>query len=230
MTARVMVVEDEPRLLRLVRALLQSEGFEVVAATTGEEALQLSESAALDLVLLDLLLPGDVDGYEVCRRIRESSHVPIIMLTAKAQEHDKLRGFDLGADDYLTKPFSSRELLARVKAVIRRNSLHREPDVAAVVTLGGLTVDLDRRRVTVEGTEVNLTATEYSLLAELAQNAGRVMMHSELLARVWGPEYRDETEYLRTYIRYLRRKIEQDPSHPRYILSRPGIGYYLTSE
>jgi two-component system, OmpR family, KDP operon response regulator KdpE len=230
MTARVMVVEDEPRLLRLVRALLQSEGFEVVAATTGEEALQLAETAALDLVLLDLLLPGDVDGYEVCRRIRESSHVPIIMLTAKAQEHDKLRGFDLGADDYLTKPFSSRELLARVKAVIRRNSLHREPEVAAVVTLGGLTVDLDRRRVTVEGTEVNLTATEYSLLAELAQNAGRVMMHSELLARVWGPEYRDETEYLRTYIRYLRRKIEQDPSHPRYILSRPGIGYYLTSE
>jgi two-component system, OmpR family, KDP operon response regulator KdpE len=230
MTARVMVVEDEPRLLRLVRALLQSEGFEVVAATTGEEALQLAETAALDLVLLDILLPGDVDGYEVCRRIRESSHVPIIMLTAKAQEHDKLRGFDLGADDYLTKPFSSRELLARVKAVIRRNSLHREPDVAAVVTLGGLTVDLDRRRVTVEGTEVNLTATEYSLLAELAQNAGRVMMHSELLARVWGPEYRDETEYLRTYIRYLRRKIEQNPSHPRYILSRPGIGYYLTSE
>jgi two-component system, OmpR family, KDP operon response regulator KdpE len=230
MRARILVVEDEPRLLRLVRSLLQSEGYDVVAATTGEEALEVAKVEALDLVLLDLLLPGAVDGYEVCRRIRESSNVPIIMLTARAQENDKLRGFDLGADDYLTKPFSSRELLARVKALLRRNSLHREPDVDAVVTSGALTVDLDRRRVTLGGKEVSLTPTEYSLLAELAQNAGKVMMHSELLARVWGSEYRDETEYLRTYIRYLRRKVEPDPSHPRYILSRPGIGYYLSTE
>jgi two-component system, OmpR family, KDP operon response regulator KdpE len=230
MRARVLVVEDEPRLLRLVRSLLQSEGYDVVAATTAEEALEHAETGQPDLVLLDLLLPGEIDGYEVCRRIREFSHVPILMLTARAQENDKVRGFDLGADDYLTKPFSSRELLARVKALLRRNSLHAEPAAAEVVTSGSLTIDLGRRRVTLEGREVTLTATEYNLLAELARNAGKVMMHEELLARVWGPEYRDETEYLRTYVRYLRKKVEEDPSRPHHILSRPGIGYYLAGD
>jgi two-component system, OmpR family, KDP operon response regulator KdpE len=227
--SRVLVVEDEPKLARLVRSLLQADGYDVVAATTGEDALDMVNVVDPDLILLDLLLPGKVDGYEVCRLIRASSRVPVIMLTAKAQESDKVRGLDLGADDYITKPFSSQELLARVRAVLRRSRLHDEPVPSEVVETGSLSIDLGRRRVSVAGKEVELTPTEYNLLAELARNAGRVMLHEELLSRVWGPEYRDETEYLRAYIRYLRRKLEEDPSHPQYILSRPGIGYYLVA-
>ncbi len=227
--SRVLVVEDEPKLARLVRSLLQADGYDVVAATTGEDALDMVDVVDPDLILLDLLLPGKVDGYEVCRLIRASSRVPVIMLTAKAQESDKVRGLDLGADDYITKPFSSQELLARVRAVLRRSRLHDEPVPSEVVEIGSLSIDLGRRRVSVAGKEVELTPTEYNLLAELARNAGRVMLHEELLSRVWGPEYRGETEYLRAYIRYLRRKLEEDPAHPQYILSRPGIGYYLVA-
>ncbi len=231
MTAsKVLVVEDEPKLVRLVRSLLQSHGYQVVVATTGEDALDVLGLAQPDLILLDLLLPGRVDGYEVCRRVRATSGTPVIMLTAMAQESDKVRGLDLGADDYITKPFSSQELLARVRAILRRSSLREAPAANEVVQVGRLSIDLARRRVAVAGKEVDLTPTEYNLLAELARNAGRVMLHEELLARVWGPEYRDETEYLRAYIRYLRRKLEEDPSHPQYILSRPGIGYYLLAE
>ncbi|HEX2923080.1 MAG TPA: response regulator transcription factor, partial [Chloroflexota bacterium] len=210
MRSRVLVVEDELKLVRLVRSLLEVDGYDVITAATGEDALDIVELAKPDLVLLDLLLPGDVDGYEVCRRIRTSSRVPVIMLTAKAQESDKVRGFDLGADDYITKPFSSRELLARVKAVLRRSSLQVERVGEEVVRTGSLSVDLGRRRVTLRGREVLLTPTEYNLLAELARNAGKVMLHEELLARVWGPEYREEAEYLRAYVRYLRRKLEED--------------------
>jgi two-component system, OmpR family, KDP operon response regulator KdpE len=228
--SKVLVVEDELKLARLVRSLLEVDGYDVVAAATGEDALDMVELAGPDLVLLDLLLPGAVDGYEVCRRIRISSRVPVIMLTAKAQETDKVRGFDLGADDYITKPFSSRELLARVRAVLRRSSCQEERAGSEVVQTGDLSVDLGRRRVTVAGREVQLTPTEYNLLAELARNAGRVMLHEELLARVWGSEYREETEYLRAYVRYLRRKLEVDPAHPRHILSRTGIGYYLVAD
>ncbi len=231
MTAsKVLVVEDEPKLVRLVRSLLQSHGYQVVVATTGEDALDVLGLAQPDLILLDLLLPGRVDGYEVCRRVRATSGTPVIMLTAMAQESDKVRGLDLGADDYITKPFSSQELLARVRTILRRSSLREAPAANEVVQVGRLSIDLARRRVAVAGKEVDLTPTEYNLLAELARNAGKVMLHEELLARVWGPEYRGETEYLRAYIRYLRRKLEEDPSHPQYILSRPGIGYYLLAE
>ncbi len=224
------MVEDEPKLARLVRSLLESDGYQVVVATTGEGALESMELAHPDLVLLDILLPGQIDGFEVCRRIRASSRIPVIMLTAKAREADRVRGLDLGADDYITKPFSSKEFLARVRAVLRRSSFQEERAGDEVVQVGVLSIDLGRRRVAAAGREVELTPTEYNLLAELARNAGKVMLHEELLARVWGPDYRGETEYLRAYIRYLRRKLEDDPAHPRYILSRPGIGYYLAAE
>lgn len=227
---RVLVVDDEPKLVKLVRAVLEADGFGVLTAANGEEALRQAEEAQPDLVLLDVLLPGQLDGFQVCRAIREHSPVPVIMLTAKAQENDRLRGFDTGADDYLTKPFSSRELLARVRAVLRRSRSAEQPQGGQVITAGDLTVDLSQRRVTVKGREVVLTATEYRLLAELAQHAGKVLLHEELLSRVWGPDYRDEVEYLRAYVRYLRRKIEEDPAQPRHLISRPGIGYMLATE
>lgn len=230
MRPKVLVVDDELKLVRLVRAVLQADGFDVETAMEGQKGLELLEVTRPDLVLLDILLPGGMDGYQVCREIRKRSSVPVIMLTAKAQENDKIRGFDAGADDYLTKPFSSKELLARVRAVLRRSRTVEQPRGSQVVRCGELVVDLPQRRVTVGGKEVVLTATEYRLLAELAENAGKVMLHEELLSRVWGPDYRDEVEYLRAYIRYLRRKIEDDPAQPRYILSRPGIGYLLASE
>ena len=191
--AKVLVVEDEPKLMRLVRSLLETEGYSVLSAATGEAALEAVELANPDLMLLDLLLPGEIDGYEVCKRIRLSSQLPIIMLTARAQESEKIHGFDLGADDYITKPFSSRELLARVRAVLRRGSQQGEINPAEVVRSGDLAIDLGRRRVALGSREIELTPTEYSLLAELARNAGKVMLHEELLGTVWGPEYRNET-------------------------------------
>jgi two-component system KDP operon response regulator KdpE len=180
-----------------------------------------------DLVLLDVLLPGGMDGYEICRRVRQFSTVPVIMLTAKAQEDDKLKGFALGADDYMTKPFSAKELLARVAAVLRRARSADSPARAALVRVGEIVFDLAQRRVSVAGKEVPLTRTEYELLRQLALNPGKVMLREDLLSRVWGPEYRDEVDYLRDYVRFLRRKLEPDPKNPRYILSRPGLGYLL---
>ena len=229
MRPRVLVVDDELKLVRLVKAVLQADGFDVDTAMEGQRGLDLLDVTRPDLVLLDILLPGGMDGYQVCREIRERSSVPVIMLTAKAQENDKIRGFAAGADDYHPKPFSSKELLARVRAVLRRSRTTEQPRSSQVVRCGDLVVDLPQRRVTVGEREVVLTATEYRLLAELAENVGKVMLHEELLSRVWGPDYRDEVEYLRAYIRYLRRKIEDDPAQPRYILSRPGIGYLLAS-
>jgi two-component system KDP operon response regulator KdpE len=179
-----------------------------------------------DLVLLDIRLPHGLDGYEVCRRIREFSEVPVIMLTAKAQETDVLHGFDVGADDYLTKPFNAKELVARVKAVLRRTQRPEEA-VTATLTCGELEINFARRTVKVRGEKVSLTRTEYALLRQLALNANRVMVHQDLLTTVWGPEYRDDIDYLRAYIRYLRRKLEVDPSNPRYILTSPGVGYML---
>ncbi len=180
-----------------------------------------------DLVLLDILLPGSMDGYEICRRLREFSTVPVIMLTAKARDADILTGFDAGADDYLTKPFNAKELLARVKAVLRR-SQHPEEMTTATFACGELEIDYARHAVTRRGETVSLTRTEYALLRELALNANRVLSHPDLLTAVWGPEYRDDVDYLRAYVRYLRRKIEADPSNPRYIVTLPGIGYMLS--
>jgi len=225
----ILVVDDEPRLVRLVRAVMEAVGYEVLSARDGEEALEVLAVEQPDLVLLDIMLPGDMDGYDVCKRMREFSAVPIVMLTAKAREVDMLHGFDVGADDYLVKPFNAKELIARVKAVLRRSTL---PGKGAVTTAdlscGDLTVSFARRRVSVGEREIALTPTEFKLLQQLALNANRVMLHEDLLSEVWGPEYRDDIDYIRAYVRHLRLKIEDDPSQPRYILTTPGVGYMLS--
>ena len=206
--------------------MLKISGYQVIAAAESEAALGMVATENPDLVLLDVLLGSGPDGYEVCRRIREFSAVPIIMLTARARESDVLAGFDAGADDYLTKPFSAKELAARVKAVLRR--AHRPEEVVTqVFTCGDLEIDFARRRVHDRGQAVTLTRTEYELLRHLAVNAGKVMLHADLLAKVWGPEYRDDVEYLRAYIRHLRRKLEADPAKPVLIITVSGMGYIL---
>ena len=226
MPERILIVEDEARVVRLVREVLKAVGYEVTATASGETALERVALEAPDLVLLDLMLPDGPDGYEVCRRLREFSQVPVIMLTARAQDADVLRGFEVGADDYLTKPFNAKELVARVKAVLRRS--HRpEETVTAPRVCGELEIDFARHVIKVGGESVALTRTEFALLRELAINANRVMTHQDLLTRVWGPEYRDDVDYLRAYVRYLRRKLEPEPSNPRYIVTSPGVGYML---
>ncbi len=222
----VLVVDDEPRLVRLVRANLERLDYRVITAGNGIQAIEMVEAEDPDLVILDVMMPG-MDGYEACRRIREFSQVPIVMLTAKAEQSDKLKGFDLGADDYLTKPFGPEELMARIKAVLRRSQTQPEPKTKPTFQAGDLVIDFARRRVTARGDEVRLSPTEYRLLSALANNADRVIVHEELLQQVWGPEYRDETEYLWVYIRYLRQKLEADPAHPKLIVSEPGVGYVL---
>jgi two-component system KDP operon response regulator KdpE len=227
MTERILVVEDQPRVVRLVSEILKAIGYQVLVAGDGKQALEMVSLEQPDLVLLDVLLPGEMDGYEICRRLREFSAVPIIMLTAKARDDDILTGFDAGADDYLTKPFNAKELLARVRAVLRRSQRPEEMTMATFVC-GELKIDYARYAVTRGGETVSLTRTEYGLLRELALNANRVVSHPDLLTAVWGPEYRDELDYLRAYVRYLRRKIEDDPSNPTYIVTLPGIGYMLS--
>jgi two-component system KDP operon response regulator KdpE len=224
---KILVVDDEPRVVRLVSEVLEAVGYEVIAAASGEPAIDMVALEQPDLVLLDILLPHGLDGYEICRRIREFSSVPVIMLTAKAQEADMLQGFGVGADDYLTKPFSAKELVARVRAVLRR-AQRPEEMVTAILTCGALEINFARRTVKIRGEDVSLTRTEYALLRQLALNADRVMLHQDLLTEIWGQEYRDDIDYLRAYIRYLRRKLEDDPSNPRYILTSPGVGYMLT--
>ena len=226
MDEKILVVDDEPRVVRLVTEVLSAVGYEVITAVRGEPAIEMVALEQPDLVLLDVLLPGDLNGYEICRRIREFSDIAVIMLTAKAQESDVLQGFDVGADDYLTKPFSAKELLARVKAVLRRTR-HTEERVTGPSRYGELDIDFARRTVHMRGEEISLTRTEYALLRELALNANRVMLHQDLLTNVWGPEYRDDIDYLRAYIHYLRRKLEAEPSTPQYILTSPGVGYML---
>jgi two-component system KDP operon response regulator KdpE len=226
--ATILVIEDEPGLVRLLRSILEAAKYQVRVASDGERAL---EQIALDppnLVLLDLLLPGQLDGYAVCERIREFSMVPVIMVTARAREEEKLRGFEVGADDYVTKPFSARELLARVQAVLRRSLV--QADSPARLRLGDLVIDLAAQQVSSSGKAVHLTPTEFRLLVTLARQPDRVISHSSLLTEVWGPEYRDEVDYLRTYMRYLRQKLEPDPAHPRYLLTTPGVGYRLATE
>jgi len=227
MNDKILVVDDQPRLVRLVREVLQAVGYEVVAAGTGETAIDMAAVEQPDLVLLDILLPQGPDGYEVCRRIREFSDVPVIMLTAKAQEADMLHGFDVGADDYLTKPFSAKELIARVGAVLRR-SKRPEETMTTVFHCGDIEIDFTRHSVTVSSLgPVALTRTEYALLRQLALNPNCIILHQDLLAAVWGPEYRDDVDYLRAYVRYLRRKLEADPANPKYIVTVAGMGYML---
>jgi two-component system KDP operon response regulator KdpE len=225
--AKVLVVDDEPRVVRLVSEVLKAVGYQVIAAASGQAALEMLALEQPDLVLLDVLLGSGPSGYQVCRRMREFSDVAVIMLTAKATENDVLAGFEAGADDYLTKPFSARELLARVQAVLRRTQRSGET-ITATFTCGELEINFARRSVRRCGETISLTRTEYALLRELAVNAECVLSHADLLTRVWGPEYRDDVDYLRAYIRYLRRKLEPDPANPRYILTMPGVGYLLT--
>jgi len=223
---KILVVDDEPRVVRLVSEVLKVASYQVIAASSGEPGVQMVVMERPDLVLLDVLLSSGPDGYAICRRIREFSDVPIIMLTALAQDEDILTGFDAGADDYLTKPFNAKELIARVKAVLRR-ARRPEESVGGTFKCGDLEIDFARHVVKVRAEKVALTRTEYELLRQLALNADRVMTHADLLAKVWGPEYRDDVDYLRAYIRYLRRKLEADPANPKYILTTAGIGYTL---
>jgi DNA-binding response OmpR family regulator len=221
---RVLVVDDEPHLVRAVRMYLELQGYTVFGAHSGEEALEAVREKLPDLVILDVLMPG-LDGFETLEELRRCSQVPVIMLTARGEEDQKVRGLALGADDYVTKPFSQRELLARVQAVLRRAE---QPALIAKTRIDvdeNLSLDFDRGEVYVHGKPSRLTATEYRLLYHLASNPGRLMTSETLLANVWGYEYREEDHYVRLYVSYLRQKIEPDPSHPRYILTVPGLGY-----
>jgi two-component system KDP operon response regulator KdpE len=222
----ILVVDDEPPIVRLVRATLQAAGFAVVTAARGEEALPLVEDERPDLVVLDLMMPG-MDGFETLRRLRAESQVPVIMLTARAGDADKLRGLQGGADDYVTKPFNPDELVARVEAVLRRAGGAAPAGGRALLRYPGVEIDLERRRVAVDGEEVRLSRTEWELLAQLAGNAGRVMLHGELLGRIWGPEFRDEVHYLRTWVSRLRAKLEPGADSPALITTFPGLGYRL---
>ncbi|MCL7451543.1 MAG: response regulator transcription factor [Anaerolineae bacterium] len=224
--ASILVVDDEPHVQKLVKANLESSGYRVLLADDGEQAVKMVEEEIPDLVILDLMLPK-MDGYAVCRRIREFSVVPVIMLTARSAQVDLVHGFEVGADDYLTKPFSVTELLMRVQAVLRRTKWPEEILSRQHFKVGPVEIDFAQHRVTVDGDAVKLTPTEYRLLSYLASNPNRVVSHRELLRAVWGPEYGEETEYLRVYMRYLRQKLEPEPSEPRYLLTQPGAGYML---
>jgi two-component system, OmpR family, KDP operon response regulator KdpE len=225
-TTRILVVDDEPRLVRLVAANLKSVGFEVASAGDGKTAIEKVGTEDPDLVILDVMMPG-LDGFQVLARIREFSVVPVIMLTARDDQQDKVTGLDLGADDYLTKPFGVDELLARVRALLRRAGQPDSTRVQTELECGEIQIDFSQRQVRVRDKPIRLTPTEYKLLYQLACNVDRILLYEDLLARVWGPQYRDETEYLRVYIRHLRQKIETDPARPRYLINRPGIGYVL---
>lgn len=228
--ARILVVDDEPKLVRLVREVLTATGYSVLSTGSGESAIELVALEKPDLVLLDIVLSGEADGYAVARRVREFSDTPMIMLTARARESDLLRGFDSGADDYLTKPFSSKELLARVRAVLRRSQREPAAQAESEIVCGPLRLELARRRVTINGQAVRLTPTEYALLHALAVHRNQVLLHEQLLSEVWGPEYRDDIDYLRAYVRYLRQKLEADPANPKLIVTEPGVGYLLICE
>ena len=223
---RILVVDDEPAIVRLVRATLQVDGYAVVAADGGEQALQLLENERPDLVILDLMMPG-MDGFETLRRIRSRSKVPVIMLTARASDADTLKGLQGGADDYVTKPFNPDELAARVTAVLRRSQGGIPAGGRTTLSYPGVEIDLDRRRVFVGEVEARLSRTEWALLDQLAANVGRVMLHRELLSRIWGPEFRDEAHYLRTWISRLRAKLNPGVADQTLITTFPGVGYRL---
>ena len=221
---KVLVVDDDQETVNLVRINLEVRGYEVLTAQNGATALALADTQKPDLVILDVLLP-DMEEHEVCRKIREGSEVPIIMLTVKTEEEAKVTYLSLGADDYLTKPFGMQELLARVKAVLRRTSLYTQRHRSARFSSGPIEIDFDARQVTVNKRVVQLSPTEYNLLQQLALNAGKALTHFTLLQKVWEPEYGEECEYLRVYIRRLRKKLEPDPTHPCLLVTEPRVGY-----
>jgi two-component system KDP operon response regulator KdpE len=220
----ILVVDDEERMLRFIRLNLEHDGFLVIQATRGMQALDVLRQEMPDLVLLDVMMP-DLDGFEVLRMIREAYSVPVIMLTAKGEEDDRIYGLELGADDYITKPFSPRELVSRVKAVLRRTESSGVPSKDLIEVDDRLKIDFGRREIWVEGKLVQLRPTEYRLLFHLVQNAGWVLTYDQLLTKVWGYEYRDEPHYVRLYVNYLRQKLEENPSEPKYILTERGVGY-----
>jgi len=220
----ILVVDDEPHMVEFIAMNLELEGVRVVKAANGFEALDRAAREAPDLVILDIMMP-DMDGFKTLERLRESTAVPVILLTAKNEEVDRIRGLDLGADDYITKPFSPRELVSRIRAVLRRSEPAATGAGAEIVVDDELRINFDQRKVVVRGKEVRLRPTEYRLLYQLVTNAGKLLTHETLLSRVWGTEYRDEDQYVRLYVTYLRQKIERDPKNPRYILSERGLGY-----
>jgi len=225
---RILVVDDEPAIRRTLRANLVARGYDVTAVETGEEALASTLARAYDLVILDLMLPG-LSGLDVCRDLRAQSAVPILVLSARGEERAKVRALDLGADDYLTKPFGMDELLARVRALLRRPpvALGSADAESGTLRAGDLAVDLARRQAWRGAAPLDLTPREFDVLAYLVRHAGKVATHRVLLADVWGPDYSSETQYLRVFINRLRRKIEPDPAHPTYIVTEPGVGYRL---
>lgn len=226
MTTKILVVDDEPRYLRLLEANLRTEGYEVISAQDGLQAVEMFSANPTDLILLDVMMPK-LDGFAVCQRVRQFSNVPVIMLTAKGEEQDRVRGLDMGADDYLTKPFSATELLARVRAVLRRSQVSKDVSQSRVFEHGGLRIDFARAEVWRGTQPVFLSATEYRLLLQFAHNVGKVMSAEELLTSVWGVEYRDDKEILWVSIARLRQKLETDSHNPRHIVTRSGLGYLM---
>ncbi len=221
---KILAVDDEQRMVRFIQLNLEQDGFEVITAYNGKDALEQVRTQLPDLILLDIMMP-DINGFEVLKKIREVNNVPVIMLTAKGEEDDRIQGLELGADDYITKPFSPRELVSRIRAVLRRTKSFTDDQVDLIKVDQRLTIDFSRREVWVEGQKVDLRPTEYRLLYHLVQNAGWVNTHEQLLSKVWGFEYQDEPHYVRLYVNYLRKKIEVDPSDPQYILTERGVGY-----
>jgi DNA-binding response OmpR family regulator len=220
----VLVVDDEDRMVRFIRLNLEHDGFQVIEAEKGMKAVNLIREKLPDIVLLDVMLP-DIDGYEVLKLIRQHNSTPVIMLTARGEEDDRIRGLELGADDYITKPFSPRELVSRIKAVLRRSEAGGIISKEIIKVDDRLTMDFGRHEILLEGKPVQLRPTEYRLLYHLAMNAGWVQTYDTLLAKVWGYEYQDEPHYVRLYVNYLRQKLEKDPANPVYILTERGVGY-----
>lgn len=221
----ILIVDDEPRMRRFVRMNLELEGLRVSEASDGLEAIRKVREEMPDLVVLDVEMPR-LDGFEALREIRRTSPVPVIMLTVRGEEEERIKGLDLGADDYVAKPFSARELVSRINAVLRRVELSSPPERRSRIAIDErLTVDFDRREVLVGGEPVKLRPTEYRLLYHFVQHPGQMLSHEQLLSRVWGPEYVDDRQLLRLYVTYLRQKIEPDPSNPRYIFNERGVGY-----
>lgn len=225
----VVVIEDEPQIRRFLRASLTTQGFRLVEAVTGADGLVQAATRQPDIVILDLGLP-DIDGLEVIRRLREWTAVPIVVLSARGQERDKIAALDAGADDYVSKPFGVGELLARMRVALRHATIGTKDAAEPVFSVGDLSVDLVRRHVEVAGRQVHLTPIEYRLLTTLIRHAGKVMTHNQLLTEVWGPNQADQAHYLRVYTAQLRRKLEADPARPRYLLTEPGVGYRLAAE
>jgi two-component system KDP operon response regulator KdpE len=223
---KILIVEDEPQMQKFLRTCLAAEGYRIVESSLGVEALELARTHNPDMILLDLGLP-DVDGMEVTRSIREWSAKPIIVISARGQEDDKIRALDAGADDYLTKPFGTGELLARIRVALRRTNRTGQDGTDTTLTVGGLRLDLEKRQVFAEGVEVHLTPNEYKLFTVLMKNAGKVLTHRQLLKEVWGPAYATQTQYLRVYMVQLRQKLERDSARPHYLVTEPGVGYRL---